>query len=209
MGESAAAFFNAPEGYTMTIERPTFPQPADQSPSQIGRRGLLCGVAATSAAAALAAATPPAAATGSPDPIFAAIEAHRRAAQKSEEAVGRQYALETKLVSELKGDPDRFTIAHNDPAYIEAEQTVSTASDEMFDRSLDLLDANPTSVAGAAALLRYVSSEDLGDDWRFPDFEVEDDGDDEQKKTDFRTAVMRHVSAALDGLLTHNAGVLS
>jgi hypothetical protein len=77
----------------MIIERQT-PSPADHSRSEIGRRRLLRGLAAVPAVAALAAATPPALTAAVPDPIFAAIEAHRAANAAHEAAIAEGARLE-------------------------------------------------------------------------------------------------------------------
>ncbi|SHN86777.1 hypothetical protein [Bradyrhizobium erythrophlei] len=63
----------------MTIERPTFSSHEPSTSPQIGRRGLLCGLAAVPAATALASATLHASPAATPDPVFAAIEVHRTA----------------------------------------------------------------------------------------------------------------------------------
>ncbi|SHN86778.1 hypothetical protein [Bradyrhizobium erythrophlei] len=109
------------------------------------------------------------------DPIFAAIEAHRKAC-----------TIHTQRV-EVSAN-----MTLDDPGFEKANASTGEAGDEMFDRAQQLLDVRPSTRAGADALLYYASRPEepnLGDDWRFPDFA-------ENGKA-FHLAMMKHVAYAL------------
>jgi len=114
-----------------------------------------------------------------PDPIFAAIEAHRRACDINTQCVEVDFALHDD-------DPTK------EPAAIAAgEATVA-----MFARARDLLKIQPTTTAGAGALLNHVceGQQIVHEDWRFPDWAV--DGE-EYEGEEFHLAIMKHVADAL------------
>jgi hypothetical protein len=80
-------------------------------------------------------------APGEPDPIFAAIERHRQAAEKCD-----------AISKEMHDDPRVAEAA-------EAEGTLDAAMDELIgDASIDLIEIQPTTTAGAAALLHYIAN---------------------------------------------------
>ena len=71
---------------------------------------------------------------------------------------------------------------------------------------LDLIEIGPSTVGGAAALLRYVDR-DEDDDWMFPPGRLvgdDDEGDDDGKR--YLKAVMRRVAETLDEKLALSAG---
>lgn len=126
----------------MTLERPFFPPRAADCTStrpHIARRGFLCAIAGAVPTAALVAAARPVAAAAVPDPIFAAIEAHRRAVKAMERAAG--------------DDDDKF----NDLRW---------AADDV---AKQLLQIEPTSFGGLAALLAYYAVSMIEDDAYFPE----------------------------------------
>ena len=103
--------------------------------SAMNRRAILAGAA--SAAVAI-----PTAAAPMPDPIFAAIEAHRAAWAALEKDCSR---LSDESTPEAEAEFDRLNAA--------VEEAVGT-----------LVDTQPTTMAGAVALLRHVAEhEDKGD----------------------------------------------
>jgi hypothetical protein len=111
----------------------------------INRRALVAGAA--SAAVAI-----PAAAAPMPDPIFAAIEAHRAA-----------WAALEKDCSQL-----------SDASTPEAEAEFDRLNDAVEEAAGTLVDTQPTTMAGAVALLRHVAEhEGRGDTF---DLEDGDDG---------------------------------
>jgi hypothetical protein len=87
------------------------------------------------------------------DPIIAAIEAHRRAWAQTRAAFEHESAVEDELgrtgVRELPGE------AENDPRWIVANAAVEHALAVQDDLAVELLESQPTTIAGAAALLTY------------------------------------------------------
>jgi hypothetical protein len=122
----------------MTIERPMFP-PRDSS-----RRGFLT----VAASGAVAAAIPTAAAlTAAPavDPIYAVIEAHRRACTEHVEAIHIHMAFEEVGMTGAKLEKYNSLVAETDAAY-----------DRLDDVGCDLINTKPMTLAGVLALCRYV-----------------------------------------------------
>jgi hypothetical protein len=172
-------------------------------PPQSSRRGFLVQAAAvTAAGAALGASLPlpasPAAAAQScdaeADPIFAAIESHRRAVAAHGEAVGIENSLEESLPDEQRQSRmkvwEKTIVETDDPSWIAAVQTRWEASESMDDLAIDLLNTEPTTVAGIEALLRYFADQEEG---LFPDNASDDDGSEET----FGTYLVRHAADAL------------
>jgi hypothetical protein len=142
--------------------------PNTTSPS---RRALLAGAPAV-AVAALAAGTVvnglaiTAARPSATDPIFAVIEAHHRA-MAHETACNRAVDRAEEALPE---DQTTWCFCHSDdgwtppdgctdaPEWIEVQQRMSEAYDLRFDAVETLLTAEPTTLAGAIALLEYVGS---------------------------------------------------
>jgi hypothetical protein len=84
------------------------------------------------------------------DPIFDAIDAHRRACAETRAAFEDQSAVENDLVAGIRvpaGEAESRWIAANDAA----GETLAVQDD----LALKLLETQPTTVAGAAALLTY------------------------------------------------------
>lgn len=129
----------------MTIERPMFPPRAEPVPStlQIGRRGLLCGLAAVPALAALPAPLyPPASAASAmaaPDPILAAIEAHV------------------------------FAVLEFEQAFDGTDAEINEASAEADQAAWAMLQVEPTSIEGVWALLIYFAQCSDDDEQLFPE----------------------------------------
>jgi hypothetical protein len=69
----------------------------------------------------------------------------------------------------------------DDPGYIDALRATSDACDEMFELACALINIDPTTIAGVAALSKYVAACGENDDWMFPEYTTlgaDDDGDD-------------------------------
>jgi hypothetical protein len=84
------------------------------------------------------------------DPIIAAIDAHRRACAQTRAAFERQSAVENELVVRAgvpAGEVENKWIA----ASAAAEETLAVQDD----LAVKLLETQPTTIAGAAALLTY------------------------------------------------------
>jgi hypothetical protein len=129
----------------------------------MNRRALVAGAAS---ALPTIAALPPAAAalTLEADPIFAAIEAHRQAYTAIVADLRRHSALEEELPQEKR---QTFIHAHeekiietDDPRWIAAERALSDGWNVIEDAGCDLVNIEPTSVAGVVALLHYVADQE-------------------------------------------------
>ncbi|HZR74536.1 hypothetical protein [Bradyrhizobium sp.] len=145
--------------------------------------------------ASVAASIPTIAPAIASDPVFVAIEVHRTAAQVYAKCVDNHCALERAL----KG-PDWS----DDPSYNESMKATDEACNAMFDLARGLLDVQPTSIAGAIALLNYVAAESRGsvsDSWQFPDYATGDYGtgynDDGERGETYMATLLRHIAEAL------------
>jgi hypothetical protein len=125
-------------------------------------------------------AIPPAAAEPN-DPIFAAIERHRRAYRdwmdgmgedEIEAAVPRE-RRQSSLHGGLFGGPD-WQVAGDDPRWIAHIEDARRTSIEHEAAAMALVSFDAISLAGAVALLEYVASVEAKDPEAWPDFEVED-----------------------------------
>lgn len=164
----------------------TTPTNTSATTDQSSRRGFLvqaAGIAAGSAALGATLPLPPAAiAHGSdPDPIFGAIEAHRRAATAHNDALNVESHLDESLSDEQKSAVPRWRAA------IEATWKASRTMDDV---AIELLTTELTTVAGIEALLRYFADRDEG---LFPGGVCNDDGSEET----FDTELIRHAADAL------------
>jgi hypothetical protein len=86
------------------------------------------------------------------DPIIAAIEAHRRACADTRAAFERQSAVENELVAGTRVPAGE---AENDPQWIASNAVVGEALAVQDDLAVKLIETQPTTIAGAAALLTY------------------------------------------------------
>ncbi len=122
---------------------------------EASRRTVLIGMAAAAAAPA------PAIGSTEPDPIFAAIEAHKAAGSAFGDAVSAQGRLEKALPRENRRSFvcafEEEIVETDDPRWISAVRAVNEMSGGAQDRALDLLDVRPTTRAGLVALFRHVS----------------------------------------------------
>jgi len=168
---------------------------------QSSRRGFLVQAAAAAAGgSAIGAGLPlpaPAAATAQSsdaeaDPIFAAIEAHRRAIAAHGEAVGIEMALEVSLPDDrrLTDAWEDKIVETDDPRWPAALRAVSAASSAMDDAAINLVNIEPTTVAGVEGLLRYFADQE---DALFPDNVSNDD----ESLEAFGACLVRHAADAL------------
>jgi len=86
------------------------------------------------------------------DPIIAAINTHRRACAETRAAYERQNAVEGELGAGVRVPAGE---AENDPRWIAANDAASEALAIQDDLAVRLLETQPTTIAGAAALLTY------------------------------------------------------
>jgi hypothetical protein len=126
------------------------------------------------------------------DPIFAAIEAHRRAIAAHGDAVSAESALEQSLPDDrrLTDAWEDKIVETDDPRWPVALRAVSAASSAMDDAAIDLVNIEPTTVAGVEGLLRYFADQE---DALFPDDVSDDDGSVEA----FGAGLVRHAADAL------------
>jgi hypothetical protein len=112
------------------------------------RRRLLT----VAAGGAVAAAIPTALLAAAPavDPIYTVIERHRAACEAHSQAVHIEFAYEadTVLVSKMNAEQLK--------EYCALAEVTSAASDHKEDAGDDLVNTKPTTLAGIAALCRYV-----------------------------------------------------
>jgi hypothetical protein len=155
----------------MTIHLPMFPPPLAPDTPRASRRATLIGLCAVGAsigpglASGLAS---PAAGHSSPDPIFAAIDAHRVALEQYDAAHAHFDAM--NALYPVEKDPDEFwdwTVEQR-TAWRDGqrERYEGTPRNIAYDRWNDqctamneateaLVDASPATIAGAAAVLEY------------------------------------------------------
>jgi hypothetical protein len=86
------------------------------------------------------------------DPIIAAIEAHRRACVETRAAFVRQSGVENEVLAGVRVPAGE---AESDPQWIAADDAAAEALAVQDDLALKLLETQPTTIAGAAALLTY------------------------------------------------------
>ena len=159
------------------------------SKSTLTRRALVASTAAMPAAAALG--LPVAQAAAEPDPIFAAIEAHRKARE--------EFAARNAYADKLEGEwfKQRSSSADRDEARDAASEVELRASEKTDDVASILASVEPTTIAGVCALLTYyadVEVIDLGAHWPY---NLQDDDD---------TAVVRHGGASVGYFVARAAG---
>jgi hypothetical protein len=163
-----------------------------------GRRAFLSSVAALSVAATI---TSPAI-TLSPDPIFAAIEAHKAACV----TMLKTLAVHSALDRELPADKCQSSVTAwgetivvtDDPRWIECERAVMRSYDYETDAACSLVSIVPTTMAGVVALLQYANSADTdGEAW--PRELQSDDG---SKSRSWHYFLIETVSAALTDLVS-------
>jgi hypothetical protein len=142
------------------------------------------------------------------DPIIAAIEAHRRACAETRAAYERQTAVEEELGAGIRvpaGD------AENDPRWIAANDTAARALSVQDDLAVKLLETQPTTIAGAAALLTYyvdvtatTRAEVIFPDLDMIDRLLESTSTDEPRR-DFGYLIVRNVATALSNMTANVA----
>jgi hypothetical protein len=136
------------------------------------------------------------------DPILAAIEAHRRACAETCAAYERRSAVEDELVAGVRVPAGE---AENDLQWIAADDAAGEALNVQDDLAVKLLEIQPTTIAGAAALLTYYVDvvETTQPEIVFPELDgngrpFESKSIDERK--DFAYFIARNVAAALSNI---------
>jgi hypothetical protein len=137
------------------------------------------------------------------DPIIAAIEAHRHACAETWAAYERRNAVEDELVAGVRGPAGE---AESDPHWIAADDAAGEALVVQDDLALKLLETQPTTIAGAAALLTYYvdAVTTAQPEAVFPELDAngrpfESKSIDEPRR-DFAYFIIRNVAAALSNM---------
>jgi len=138
----------------------------------------------------------------SDDPIIAAIEAHRRACAETCAAYERRSAVEDELVAEVRVPAGE---AETDPQWISADDAAGEALAVQDALAVKLLETQPTTIAGAGALLTYYvdAVTTAQPEVVFPELDAngrpfESKSIDERK--DFVYFIVRNVAAALSNM---------
>jgi hypothetical protein len=152
------------------------------------------------------------------DPIIAAIEAHRRACAETRAAFEYQSAVENEFVAATRVSAGE---TENESQWTAANAVAGEALAVQDDLAVKLLETQPTTIAGAAALLTYyadvltttqpdvVFPELDGSGWPFGSTSI--DG----PMRDFGYFIVRNVAAALGNMapagevIEHGADELS
>jgi hypothetical protein len=155
------------------------------NPSRRGFFAQAAGVAAGGAALGMALRLPVSAGAyeGVPDPILAAIERHRIAyrdwmdshGEDEIEAAVPSSRRHSSLIDALHGDTD-WQVAGDDPCWIAHIETACRTASEHDEAARALVSFDTISLAGAVALLEYVSSHDAKDPEAWPDLVDDETG---------------------------------
>ena len=137
------------------------------------------------------------------DPIIAVIEAHRRACAETRAAYERRSAVEDEFVAGVRVPAGE---AENDPEWIAADDAAGEALAVQDDLAVKLLETQPTTIAGAAALLTYYvdAVTTTKPEIVFPELDgngrpFESKSIDEPRR-DFAYFIIRNVAAALSNM---------
>ena len=139
------------------------------------------------------------------DPIIAAIEAHRRACAETGAAYERRNAVEDELVAGVRVPAGE---AESDPQWVAADDAAGEALAVQDDLAVKLLETQPTTIAGAAALLNYYvdAVTTTQPEIVFPELDgnsrpLESKSIDEPRR-DFAYFIIRNVAALLSNMAT-------
>jgi len=145
------------------------------------------------------------------DPIIAAIEAHRHACADTRAAFEHQSTVEYELVAQARVPADE---AECDPRWIAANAAAGEALAVQDEFAVKLLETQPTTIVGAAALLTYYVDvvTTTQPDVAFPELDgnarpFESESIDEPRR-DFSYFIMRNVAAALRNIALVHFSVL-
>jgi hypothetical protein len=110
-----------------------------------------------------------------PDPIFAAIEEHRRLIVALDQIVDQQDGLEAAIPEERRQTTLREIVEGDDPRWIAFEQEMGRLYDAEDDAEGALASVVPTTVGGIVALLEHTMKIEKGAGFR-GDFVDDEDG---------------------------------
>jgi hypothetical protein len=121
--------------------------PPTSTSARHSRRSILGAIAGSAAAGgSVAALALPTAKASEADPIYAAIERHRKACAAHNEAIGTHMDFEEVGMTGEKLEKYNSLVAETDAAY-----------DRLDDVGCDLINTRPTTLAGILALCRYIN----------------------------------------------------
>lgn len=135
-----------------------------------------------------------------PDPVFAAIEAHRAAVAATVAAIDLHSALDEELP--IERCRSKFTaweetvVETDDPRWIAAERGVMQAHNNEEDAACVLVSEPPTTSAGVLALLQYAIAADT-DGMGWPQLGSDDGG----KTRSWQYFLIEMLSDALPGMV--------
>ena len=167
--------------------------------SSPGRRSFLAGTAA--ALTLTASLGSPAFAKSEPDPIFAAIEAHRTVTAMALLALETHNTFERELPRDKRQSSidahGEEIVATDDPRWIASQRALAAAWNAQDDAACVLVSIVPTTLAGVVALLEYANAADI-DGHAWPSVLQSDDG---TKSRSWHYFLVETVSAALVDLV--------
>jgi hypothetical protein len=143
------------------------------------------------------------------DPIIAVIEAHRRAWVVTRAAYERQNAIEDELGAGVRMPTGEAEI---DPRWIAADDVAREALAVQDNLAMKLLQTQPTTVAGAAALLAYYADVTTTNQPEVVFPELDMNGRLAQSKStcesrkDFGYFIVRNAAAALSNIAAAECG---
>lgn len=132
--------------------------------SRLTRRSMITSSAALAAVPLSTASVSAAAATAGPDPIYAAIEVHRRAEQRYGDFLGTKSDWERSIggyTDEHGNDRVDYEVVEAHPDWAKWE-SAEEEQDTAFEERIALLETVPTTLAGLAALQEYVMKSEVG-----------------------------------------------
>jgi hypothetical protein len=137
------------------------------------------------------------------DPIYAAIAAHVAAYDALCTCLDEHFALERELPMDRQQSSvnswEEKIVETDDPRWIQMERRVNAMHDAEIDASMELINVEPTTVAGAAALLkRVVAMEVKG--WSWPSGLQEEDAKPTALGKSWETYLHQNLSALLSRL---------
>jgi hypothetical protein len=151
--------------------------------------GLVAGLPVAAASPKIASASP----SIHTDPVFEAIKLHR---QLDEEHLAKLDLRDDILLAHGEGDP-RWQLL---------DRQVSDVSSAFDDAAYAFLEIEPTTVAGANALLSYFAEVETERPQYFPDYESSESEQGDDDCVPFGVALVRHVSEAI-GRITRSTSV--
>jgi hypothetical protein len=105
-----------------------------------------------------------------PDPMFAAIAAHEASLRALSVGLNVMYTLEEELPTQLRKSNidawEEVIVETDDPRWIESEKNVHALFQADQEAAIGLINVEPVTLAGLAALMRHVTEyERKGDSW--------------------------------------------